>query len=635
MPLNKTNKRTRQIEPEQNFKSKVGRPQDSVWEHFIKTPLSTAGHFAAECLYCEKKWTRGRPQELQVHLAKDCLNVDEETRREYIQKILQLYNDDDTEDNKRFRIEQLNITDFWDVDQNSVEPLSKQKQEAIDQCLLKAFVCCGTPFAVVENPFFVDLIRKLQPGYKLPSREKLAGIMLSHAVVRIEDQVNSILGKATNLTLGLDGWTNPSGHSIYNFIIMTHDRREFLYRLRDLSIIKHTAQNLASEIEDVLQKIGPDKFAAVVTDNAANCALARSIISEKYPFIVNTRCIAHCVNLITKDVLEHNFPKKVLKSCNEIVKFFNKSHQGKALLVADDHKDVVKENIVKIITSRGFFHDVNVVLKVLEPLKKTILSVEASNTTFADCFIALIRLASTIKKIPVERGLVNFQNHVINSINKRWESFNVMPYILAYFLHPGYRGNGLKNMWTKISEYAQKLWENMGYNIDDQEILITQMLNFKAKQGTYSTAFVKNRVTPCTWWMSCEDQPPFLRDLALKVFAVTPHSASCERMFSVLGWLYGKKRTTLDTNTIESIAKVRHFYQNNNMHLAESNSRQNNDDIQKLIDESAFFEIENDNDDHEGEGGYEEYFEEVEIPKHNVYVLIEEYVDLAILENDE
>ncbi|EXX72572.1 hypothetical protein RirG_068030 [Rhizophagus irregularis DAOM 197198w] len=93
------------------------------------------------------------------------------------------------------------------------------------------------------------------------------------------------------------------------------------------------AQNLASEIKDVLQKIGPDKFAAIVTDNAANCALAQSIISEKYPFIVNIHCIAHCVNLITKDVFEHNFPKKVLKSCNKIVKFFNKSHQEKALLV--------------------------------------------------------------------------------------------------------------------------------------------------------------------------------------------------------------------------------------------------------------------------------------------------------------
>ena len=55
--------------------------------------------------------------------------------------------------------------------------------------------------------------------------------------------------------------------------------------------------------EKVLKKIGPDKFAAIVTDNASNCALARSIISEKYPFIFNNRCIAHCVNLITKDIL--------------------------------------------------------------------------------------------------------------------------------------------------------------------------------------------------------------------------------------------------------------------------------------------------------------------------------------------
>lgn len=205
---------------------------------------------------------------------------------------------------------------------------------------------------------------------------------------------------------------------------------------------------------------------------------------------------------------------------------------------------------------------------------------------------------------------------------------------IIFLKKDSFLGNGLKNMWTKISEYAQKLWENMGYNINDQEILITQMLNFKAKQGTYSTAFVKNRVTPCTWWMSCEDQPPFLRNLALKIFAVTPHSASCERMFSVLGWLYGKKRTTLDTNTIESIAKVRHFYQNN-MRFAESNSRQDSEDIQKLIDESALFENENNNNDHEGEDGYEEYFEEVEIPNHDVYVIIEEYVDLAVLENEE
>jgi hypothetical protein len=55
---------------------------------------------------------------------------------------------------------------------------------------------------------------------------------------------------------------------------MTYDRREFLYQLRDLSIVKHTAQLIAEEIEKVLKDIGPNKFVAIVTDNAANCAAA-------------------------------------------------------------------------------------------------------------------------------------------------------------------------------------------------------------------------------------------------------------------------------------------------------------------------------------------------------------------------
>lgn len=95
---------------------------------------------------------------------------------------------------------------------------------------------------------------------------------------------------------------------------------------------------------------------------------------------------------------------------------------------------------MKSINARGFFHDVNLLLKVLDPLKKTVLSVEASNTNYADCFIALIRLANAIKQIPVERGLVGFRNHAIDSINRCWESFDNMPFILTYFLHPGYRG---------------------------------------------------------------------------------------------------------------------------------------------------------------------------------------------------
>ncbi|GES77347.1 hypothetical protein GLOIN_2v1481073 [Rhizophagus clarus] len=236
----------------------------------------------------------------------NCLNVNDETKKEYIQKILQLsYNDnEDTENNKYSQVEQLNITDFWNVDED-----------------------------IIEHLFFMDLIRKLQSGYKLSSCDKLAGIMLLHVIVKIKNQVESVLEKATNLMLGLDG------------------------------------PNLASKIKVILQKIGPNKFAAVMTDNTTNYALAQNIISRGLKTWIET----HWTTMF-------NAADSILRLKLVLEK------------VTDKHNDIIKENIVKIITSCEFFHDVNLILKVLELLKKTISSVEVSNTTFVNCSIVLIYL---------------------------------------------------------------------------------------------------------------------------------------------------------------------------------------------------------------------------------------------------
>jgi hypothetical protein len=86
-------------------------------------------------------------------------------------------------------------------------------------------------------------------------------------------------------------------------MIITGNNKEYLHSLRDLSNISHTSENLEKEIDKVLSTIGPKKFSAVVTDNASAIANARKHISEKYPHILNIRCVAHYVNLITKDIL--------------------------------------------------------------------------------------------------------------------------------------------------------------------------------------------------------------------------------------------------------------------------------------------------------------------------------------------
>jgi len=107
--------------------------------------------------------------------------------------------------------------------------------------------------------------------------------------------------------LGLDGWTSPKGHSIYNFVIITSDRQEYLYSLKDLSAVSQTANLLESKIKEVIDEIKPERFAAVVSDNASAIANARQKISESYPHIINVRCIAHFVNLISKDIIGNKF----------------------------------------------------------------------------------------------------------------------------------------------------------------------------------------------------------------------------------------------------------------------------------------------------------------------------------------
>ena len=52
-------------------------------------------------------------------------------------------------------------------------------------------------------------------------------------------------------------------------------------------------------------EVGVEKFAAIVSDNADDYAAARKQIPEKYEHIFNVRCIAHCLNLISHDIIKY------------------------------------------------------------------------------------------------------------------------------------------------------------------------------------------------------------------------------------------------------------------------------------------------------------------------------------------
>ena len=85
--------------------------------------------------------------------------------------------------------------------------------------------------------------------------------------------------------------------------------------------------------------------------------------------------------------------------------------------------------------------------------------------------------------------------------------------------------------------------KNFGHN--DTKKLIANMANFKCEEGIYKLEYCDEYHSPRTWWQVVDKDTNLLRKIALKLFAIVPHSASCERVFSGLGWFCANRRQNL------------------------------------------------------------------------------------------
>ncbi|CAG8846315.1 40695_t:CDS:2, partial [Gigaspora margarita] len=66
--------------------------------------------------------------------------------------------------------------------------------------------------------------------------------------------------------------------------------------------------------------------------------------------------------------------------------------------------------------------------------------------------------------------------------------------------------------------------------------------------------------SPETWWLGCKISNHYLQKLALHLLAITPHSASCERIFSILSWITQKRRSRITVEKVSNIAKLHTYY---------------------------------------------------------------------------
>jgi hypothetical protein len=59
-------------------------------------------------------------------------------------------------------------------------------------------------------------------------------------------------------------------------------------------------------------------------------------------------------------------------------------------------------------------------------------------------------------------------------------------------------------------------------------------------QAPFNLLYIPGKDTPLIWWKTCYSNQQHLQELAIKLFSIIPNAASCEQIWSSIGWFYGK-----------------------------------------------------------------------------------------------
>ncbi|CAB5381369.1 unnamed protein product [Rhizophagus irregularis] len=219
LPTTKTNKKSTN---KKSTNKKSGRPFSEIWKNDMKRGEPRGDVHLTKCNLA--------PNEVREYWKKELYGTEEENSTDSDTEIPNSANckrkkNFNKKINKKFRVDKLHQSDIRNHVTNTNNELEISTVNIIDKALLNAFVCCGIPFKVIKNPFFLELLKILQPLYNPPTRQRLSDSLLKYESGRIENKINHKLDRGENYTLAIDGWSDPRNKSIWGFMILTPDRQ--------------------------------------------------------------------------------------------------------------------------------------------------------------------------------------------------------------------------------------------------------------------------------------------------------------------------------------------------------------------------------------------------------------------------
>ncbi|XP_018574673.1 zinc finger BED domain-containing protein 1-like [Anoplophora glabripennis] len=171
----------------------------------------------------------------------------------------------------------------------------------------------------------------LNPQYKLPSRKTVSTSLLPQLYAKTKEQVFNKLKNAQAVCLTTDCWTSINNQS---FMAVTSHFIDAVFKLDSVLLEsiefdqRHTANNLATRLQEITRKWGlENKIAACISDNANNIVAAIRQCQWRH-----LSCFSHSLNLVVQRAIKEDAIAPIISNIKSIVEHFKRSPHALAKL---------------------------------------------------------------------------------------------------------------------------------------------------------------------------------------------------------------------------------------------------------------------------------------------------------------
>ncbi|KAM4704757.1 uncharacterized protein WCC33_009581 [Rhinophrynus dorsalis] len=349
--------------------------KSGVWNHFYE--ITEGSKIIGKCKYCGQTYANNATR-MKRHLATLCLNCPEKIRYSFKKLLLQqrspvfsrnnLHQDPhepdeiyETTDLPSIKTENVELQDPGEImfttsvsqvdiksgsccstsrqSVSSFEDTLSEKGDEKDEVLNQAICMDGEVFSINKKQYQKEHYKSTSTSYTVTSHYRA---LLDRADSRAQTMDVQKITKAESLTLLLAGWIDTQGNNLLNIRFATPE--PIYVKAISTNPPYHTDEYIANVLSEEIERAGPSRVQALVTDNAINMKNAWQILKVKYPHLIMFGCLGHGLTFLANYIVTETTLKVTLENCEEIVKEFNNNH-----VVNDTLKILQKEEQWKTI----------------------------------------------------------------------------------------------------------------------------------------------------------------------------------------------------------------------------------------------------------------------------------------------